>query len=258
MGKYTRKKEKKSGIKIAALIVCGLVLTAVLILYVMPRVLYSLSGEAETQVTEQNELLADTIPAETTGETIPGVEYPVELEDGRLILTSLFQFEGLNPDSNMESGNDIASVTLQNVSGDFLAEARLALELADGSTVEFHVTNLPAGREVMAFAVDNTQLDGDWRCVAVSCDAVWSTMAEAMPEAVTAVADGMTITVTNNTAQEILALTVYCRDPLDESYFGGKAQEYIVNNLPANGTVTAEALDSFLGLPEVVCVVIHE
>lgn len=70
--------------------------------------------------------------------------------------------------------------------------------------------------------------------------------------------DGTTVTITNNTAQGIPVLTVYCRDPFGEEYFGGKAYEYTVNNLSVNGTVTVEALDSILGLPEVVRIAVRE
>jgi len=260
MGKYVKKKEKKSRGKAVVLILCGLVLAAFLVLHVMPRVLYYLSGEEETPVTEQiGELEAPAEPVLTEGPTemVPGVEYPVELETG-LILDSLFQFEGLNPDCGMESGSAIASVTLQNVSESFLAQAQLELELADGRIVEFSVTNLPAGKTAMAFALDNAQLGETDVCVNASCTAVWDSAVEAAPEGVSVSAEGTTITITNNTAQDIPELRVYCRDPFDATYFGGKAQEYIVNTLSANGTATVEAQDSILGLIEVVRVEISE
>lgn len=263
MGKYeakkTRKRRKKrnarkSGIKTIAVVLGVLILVAALVLFVMPQVLYRLSDDADVESAEQT----DAAAAEITEALVPGVEYPVELEDGRLVLEDLFQFEGMNPDCGMETGGSIASVTVHNASEAFLTEARLLLELADGKVMEFMVTDLPAGKKAMAFALDNTQLTERSVCVAVSSSAKWEDQAGTMPQGISVFADGTTLTVTNNTAQEIPALTVSCRDPFDETYFGGKAQKYIISNIPANGTATVEAQDSILGLPEVVRVAAEE
>ena len=266
MGKYEAKKTKrrkkrkarKSGIKTIAVVLGVLILTAVLVLFVMPQVLYRLSGDEDVTATEQVEVVGTVDLPEITEEQIPSVEYPVELEDGKLILEDLFQFEGMNPDCGMETGGSIASVTVYNASDAFLTEARLSLELADGKVVEFTVTDLPAGKKTMAFALDNTQLTERSVCVAVSGSAKWDNQADTMPQGISVFADGTTLTVTNNTAQEIPVLTVSCRDPFDESYFGGKAQKYIISNIPANGTATVEAQDSILGLPEVVRIAAEE
>lgn len=267
MGAFEKKKKKGSGAMIAAVILTVIVLAAVLVMYILARDMEPgepdrLPEETLPKTTEQmtqTEEPSTGAPTEVTEETAaPGADYPAELEDGRLILESLFQFDGMNPDCNMENGSSIAAVILENASEEFLLEARLELELADGTAVEFFVTNLPAGKKTMAFSVDNTMLDEDAVCVNVSCDAVWGKTAEAMPETVSVSVDGTAITVRNLTDQEIPALTVYCRDPFNESYFGGKTQEYTINNLSANGTVTVQALESIMGLTEVVRIVIHE
>lgn len=257
MGKFeTKKKKKKSGAKTAALILGILALAAVMVLFVMPRILYRLSGEAEElpeEQTVQTEISGENAAAESIAEmSASGVEYPVKLENGQLVLENLFQYEGINPDCGLESGRNTAAVTLRNVSDAYLSEAALTLELSDGRTAEFYVTDLPAGKAVNAFAADNAQLEGEVLCVDVRCEASWEPMEETIPEAVSYAVDGITIAITNNTAQEIPELRVYCRDLFGDAYFGGKTQEYTVNNVPANGTVTVEAQSSLMGLIEVV------
>lgn len=266
MGKYEEKRKKKrSGAKTAALVLCSLILVAALAVHVMPRVLYQLSDQEETLPEEQTALAVSTegpvatAAAESTEEkSVIPMEYPAVLEDGRLLLENMFQYEGINPDCGMESGKSIVAVTLCNTSEDYLDEANLSMELSDGRTATFCVTDMPAGHSVIAFATDNTQLEQDVACVGISCDASWSSMEVAMPEAVSVTAEEITITITNNTAQEIPALTVYCRDIFDASYFGGKTYQYTVYNLAANGTVVVEALDSIMGQTEVVRIALHE
>ena len=256
MGKREKKNKNKSGI-IGLVLLLAVIL--VLALAVMPRETHRSSGQETVLPEEQTETVSPEVTdAATTAAALQEVEYPVVLEDGRLLLESLFQFDGMNPDCALEPGSSIASITVKNVSEEFLTEAWLRLELADGRTVEFCVTNLPAGKATMAFAMDNTQLEGNAVCVDVSCDTVWDSMTEAVPEAVSVSVSGTTVTITNHTSQEIPALTIYCRDIFDEEYFGGKAYEYTVNNLSANGTATVEALDSILGLIEVVRIEVHE
>ena len=250
MGKYERPK-KKSGAKRVLIPVVLLLLVALLGLFVMPQVLYRFSGETETVTMEETEVIAaDTEPAAAA--TVPAIQFPLELENGALTIESLFQYDGINPDCGNEEGKNIASITVKNTSDKYLAEAKISLELEDGARVSFVISHLPAGKSAMAFAVDNAAMDSSDTCVNADCTALWLEVAELLPEAVTVFLEGTTITLENNTDQEIPELIIYCRSPFDEEYFGGIAYEYTVNNLPANGTTTVEALDCILGLAEVV------
>lgn len=253
MGKYEGKhtKKKKSGSAKRVLIpVILLLLIVLLVLFAMPQVLYRLSGEAEITTTEEMALLAeDTEPA--AAPTVPAVQFPLELEMGALQIESLFQYDGINPDCGNEEGSNIASITVKNTSNKYLVEAKIQVELRDGTRASFLVTHLPAGKTAMAFATDNTAMDSTNSCVDVSCSAVWEETDKLLPEAVILSVDGVTITLKNNTDQEIPELKIYCRSPFDEEYFGGIAYEYTVN-LPAYERTTVEALDCILGLAEVV------
>lgn len=265
MGRFeTKKKKKKSGTKGIIPVLCVLALIAAMAVYVIPQVMQGLLGTKEDLPEEQTEVLSVTEPAEGTDvavtqePTVSGVNYPMELEGGCLVLENMLEYEGMNPDCGLETGSSIASVILQNVSDKYLSEATLTMELSDGNAVAFYISDLPAGKSAVAFATDNTQLKQGVVCTDVYCEAAWKPMAETESDVVSVSVDGITMTIKNNTAREIPALTIYYRDIFDEPYFGGKSYQCNVNNLPANGTAAVEALDSILGLIEVVRVEVRE
>lgn len=257
MGKYEKKKKKKKA-PVMAVILTMLVLAilVVFVLGVMPQLLYRLSGEEETVPTEETPVVSieTTAPTETTVMSV--LEFPQVCENGWLTLDSLFQYDGINPDCGNQEGDNIASLLVKNTSETFLTDATIRVVLSDGTQTDFVVTNLPAGETAMAFSADNAELGDGVACIGMTCEAGWGNSGGQIPESVVTSVDGMTITVKNKTAQEIPELVVFCRAPFDEEYFGGKAYEYTVNNLPAYGSITIDALDSIMGVVEVVRVAV--
>lgn len=206
---------------------------------------------AMTAETQMSATAADVQLPETMTPTEARVVFPVQLENGQIEIGSLFQLDGINPDCQYEEGTDIGAIEITNTSEDFLVEARICAKLSDGTQADFLVTNLPAGKSAVAFAVDNAALGAEVSCEDLTCEAVWL-QEDPMPESVTAVSDGMLITLTNNTDQNISELIIYCRCPFDAAYYGGIAYEYTVNDIPAHGQATVEALDCILGMAEAV------
>ena len=193
--------------------------------------------------------MANTQPTENL---LPSLEYPLILEDGKLEIVNLFQYEGMNPDCNLEDGRNVASMTLKNTSGAYLEEAKITLTLVDGTVLNFTVMDLPAGKTVMAFETANTSAEENALCAEASCTASWVEGLDALPEDIAVSVDGVNVTVTNNTGHDISKLVISCRCPLDEDYFGGIAYQYTINDLPANESATIEAWDCILGIAEVV------
>ena len=266
MGKYEQKKKKKHTAKVIAVVVVLIVALATLGVLVLPQVLYRLSGENEAtdpvQTDPQTMQSEETDPgetAETPEETGPvvTVAFPLELENGDLVIESLFQYEGINPDCENQEGKNIASIMLTNASETFLEEAEISLKLSGGTVVNFCVTDLPAGRSIMAFSTENASIDGKSACVNASCEAAWAEDLNPIPEEVSVSVDGMVITLTNGTDETISELVIYCRSTLGEELFGGVVYQYMINDLPANGTATVEALECFMGMAEVVRIVIN-
>lgn len=257
MGKNRSAKKKTSKFRIVAVVLALAVVLAAMVLYGMPLLLYRLSGADQLDNNDgMEELTAATTSTEPSNSAaVSAVTLPLSLEDGKLEIESLFQFDGINPDCDNRQGDNIASVLLKNTSELFLTEATIAIELSDGTKTSFTVTNLPAGKSAMAFAVDNAPMNDTVCCVGVSSSATWDSAME--PDGIAVSVDGVAITLTNLKDKDIPEVIVYCRAPFGEEYFGGITYEYKINDLPANGTATIEAIECIMGLAEVVRIAIN-
>lgn len=256
MAKYLRKKKKKP-IGGVLILVVMILLLAVVAVFVMPQLLYRLSGEGEAAEFETEAQLSTNIPEETTEEPVPTVAFPLLVDDGNLEINSLFQFTGINPDCGNQEGTDIASIVLKNVSGMYLAEANISLTLLDGTQLNFKVTELPAGESAMAFSTENLSIPADAVCLSAGCETSYDPTAVTDSDQVTASADGIRITLTNVSGQAISQIVVYCRDLLGDDYFGGTTYSYTVTDLPAGESTTVEATDCVLGMAEVVRIAVN-
>ena len=222
-------------------------------LLVMPMLLSfgcgrNTSNNKETEASENRE--ADDLNLEQEQEEEKGVQFPIVLEDGKIEVESIFQFEGINPDCNDLEGEDIAAITLKNISDDYLKNAVIEATLDDGKEYTFSVDNLPAGKEAIAFVTDNSVLPSDGICMEVK--------AETRFEEITTVdnvlisVDGMVVTIENATDEELMGIDVYCRNGFNEQYFGGMAYKYTIETIPAGECATITASDSILGMVDVV------
>lgn len=270
MGKTVKKKKKQSAGKIILLVALLLLLAVELALFVIPQTLYRLQAEPETLEEEILEIPeaeteeslweneeAPEAAEETAAEETADVEYvatafPLMLEDGKLEIESLFQFDGINPDCGNQEQDEIATLMVKNTSDIFLTEANIQLETNDGIRIRFVVTNLPAGKSAMVFSSENISIGTDVICTNVSCQALWGETIVPMPEEIDVSVDGITVTLTNQTGQDIPELTVYCHSLIGEEFFGGITYAYKVENLSANDTVVIETLECIMGLAEVV------
>lgn len=253
MAKYLKKKKKKPVALILILVLVLLILLAAFAIFIMPQLLYRLSGggeeipttEAAVQEKDSEELLGTA------------VQFPLLVDDGRLEISSLSQYSGINPDCSNQDGTDIAEIVLKNTSDIYLLKASLTLTLADGTKLNFTVTDLPAGKSAMAFSTDNLSIQSNIACVSAVCEASFDESAASESDQVSAYASGTVITVMNNSGEDISQVVVYCRNTLDDEYFGGVTYTYTINNLPAGETATVNATDCILGMAEVVRIAVN-
>ena len=260
MGRYTRTKKRSPLPWLGAAAVVLLALLALLVLMV------SLAQAPDAGEVPGTEPLTPDTAAHTEAPTLPATEpeissgsavtFPISLAEGRLELESLFQFDGLNPDCGNAEGENVASLLLRNCSGEHLSEAVITLTQEDGTQLRFRVTELPAGKRVMAFCVDNLSLEQEAVTVGADCEAVFAQAAEIPSLEVTT--QGIAVTLTNTAEEDLSEIIVYCRSPFGEEYFGGMAFAYTIHSLPAGETATVEARDCVLGLAEVIRVTVKE
>ena len=198
------------------------------------------------------EQTAPTQPAETIPELLP-----MELEDGRLTIHSLFPYSGMNPDAGLEFGEDIAGLQLTNTSDEHLAFAELTAVLDNGTELCFRVEDLPPGMSAMLFEPEGRTLDGDRYCVDFYGFAEFEE--DPMQSELVAVSvDGIAVTIYNVSGRDLTDLRVACHGLLDGSCFGGTTYIYDVASLPAGAATVINAVDCILGEARVVRVEIGD
>lgn len=181
-----------------------------------------------------------------------GIEFPYELEDGKLIVNSLFQSSIDNPDCNNEYADNIATLEVKNASDEFLQKATITVTLDNEMKIPIVITNLPAGKSVWAFATDNTTIDLDPVCEEIVCDAAFEKEMSVLVDIVSYEVDETKVTLHNLSSDNLTDLSVGCHCLFDDVYFGGLTYSYDVGELSANQSITVDADDCYLGSAEVV------
>lgn len=251
VSKYEAKRAKGPVRRVVPVAVLVL-LAAALLLFLMPQVLYRLSGEADDSAPSAASVQsANQLPT-------PALTFPAVLADGRLEVQSVFQFSGINPDCGNRECTDAASLTVKNLSDTHLERAEITLTAGPDQVLHFVVTELPAGKVSMVFSQENASVEMDAVYSGLTCDAVFNADASLQEDVVAVSVDGTRITLQNKTDTEIAQLVVYCRSTLGDQYFGGVTYPYTVNRLSAYGTAELDAVDCILGMAEVVRIAIHE
>lgn len=255
-GKYEKKK-KSPRKRIWPLFLIVVLLAAVVAVLVIRSVLLEKKEEAPAAAsTAQVETTAATEAASeaTTVPTEPGIGMPYALADGRLEIESVFRYSGANPDCNWEEGSDTGAVVVRNVSDEYLKNLDLTIVLADGTELEFLISDLPAEKTVWAFECQNTTMQADMAVMDIRSTEEFLPDNGLVPDEVQVDVDGIAVTVTNLTEEALTDVVVTCRTVVDDIYFGGSAYGYSIEELPAGGSQTVEAFDCLLGVAEVTLV----
>ena len=206
---------------------------------------------------------AETRPAETEPEqTVAPTEapeiFPVLLEDGMLTVQSMFQFSGMNPDTDLQFGENIAGLQLVNTSDRHLTVAELAAVLEDGTILSFRAEDVAPGMTVMAFSLEHGSVEDPDRCVEVYGYAEFEEGDPLRSDLVEIQVEGVEITVKNVSGMDLTNLDIICHGLLDGSAFGGRAYTYRITSLASGGSTTVYAMDCILGMTQVTRVELGE
>lgn len=258
-------KKVKSSRKPLVIMILLIIALMILVLYGMPQLLYNLIKEEEndkseelTTMEQKEESLSDTAPSDDSSAAANAISFPITVEEGKITVENVFQFDGINPDCSNSEGNDIAAIIVKNSSDSYLEHAEITMFSNDGQELSFIVTELPAAKTAMVFSPENVSVEADAVYSSINCEAVFNTEARTCGDKIAISVDGVHITLQNNSDTEFKNLVVYCRSTLGDQYFGGITYTYNINNLPAYGTAELDAADCILGLAEVVRIEINE
>lgn len=185
--------------------------------------------------------------AESTVPTVNTLQFPYTLENGSLEISSLFQYSGMNPDFENATGDNIGAIELVNRSQEFLSSVEIVLDMADGSQLRFLAADIPAGQTAWVFADGNGSYAApSVGCLSASCTAQFAGEVP-VPQGVDISVQGMDVTITNNTAQELPAMEVSCHCLFSDVYFGGRVYIYSTEPVAPGQSVSLTAFDCYLG-----------
>lgn len=225
------------------------------------------SAEQETkesaQVTEAAEESEDSQSAEATDEEEPadtaeeddtGLEFPYKLDHNRLRIDSLFQYSGVNPDAQLENGDDIASIQLKNISDQYLESAEISVELDNGTAFSFTLQDIPAGKSVTAFDTANTSYDGNAGVAYIEAQASYNADASVNEDACAITKDDQGVHLQNISGDTLNNIQVKYHSILDDMYFGGLSYTATVDSLAVDQTTDVDTSEDMLGDVEIVSV----
>lgn len=177
----------------------------------------------------------------------PKAVFPMEIEEGKLTIDSVFQYSGINLDYNDEICEEIGALQLTNTSEEYLESADITVKLADGNELKFRVEDIPVGTSVIAFEMENTVYDDEIFVGEVTADVSWQ---QAGPEAQDKIAfsvEGIRIVATNTSSENLQNVTVKYHCSLDGIYFGGKSFEAVLESVAPQESIDIEAIECYLG-----------
>lgn len=182
------------------------------------------------------------------------ITFPYELEDGKLILESVFPYTGTNLDCNEEEGEDIGAIQLTNMSDETLETADITVMMSDKSELKFRVEELPSGESVLAFDIENNVLDQSAEVIDITVETSYSSKTSLEEESFSMTIEEDQIQLTNVTQDDLKNISVKYHCRLNDMYFGGKCYESLVETLKAGETTVIDASECYLGEAAVISI----
>lgn len=244
----THNKQEKRNIRKKRMPIWIWILIAAAIIAAIIIIAQSYKRLSDTEA-EAPDVITSSADAERTEE--PGLQFPYELDGGKLIISSLFQYTGLNPDCGDEEGEDIAALEIVNQSGEFCKTAEIQVIMQNGTELTFKATDIPAGKKVWAFEESNQSIAQDDASESIEGGAVFEEES-LMEDQIDFNVDDINITIENLTDTDLTNVSIGCHCLFEDAYFGGHTYSYPIELLPAGETVTVEAVDCYMGSAEVV------
>lgn len=235
-----KKKRKQSRRKQKIWIIFGILIVFLILI----GALWKVSGLKKEKDIPKEEIEATDL--------VNKIEFPYEIEEGKIEIASLFQYSGMNPDCHDEYEEDIASLEIVNKSEEQLSDANIKVTLEDGTVLEFIVTDIPAGHTVWAYEIDNKSYDTSVACIDVSCKAEFDNTETLMENKLMIEVQDTEVKLTNISEEELTNVIVSCHCLFEEVYFGGLTYRYPVDKISAGESITFQAEECYIGEAAVV------
>lgn len=241
MSKNVKKRKKKHGISKR---VWGILGISTLILVLSIGVFVYKQNEAEKKEDAAKEELMKN-----------GLAFPYELDDGKLVVDSVFQYTGLNMDCEDQECEDTGAIQITNKSAEHLAYADITLKLASGNEMIFRIEEIPSGKSVMAFDTENKTYDKADKVIDIKVKTSYVADASLKEDQVSLSVENTKITVGNTSSETLENITIKYHCDAGETYVGGKCREALVEALAAGENTVVEASGCYFGEAAVVNII---
>lgn len=197
-----------------------------------------------------SEKMQDQEQGQQTEET--GIEFPYLLDEGKVEVTSMFQYSGMNPDCNNEMQDNIVALSFTNTSSEYLKSIILKAVLKDETSVIFEAFDIPAGKSVMVFSKENIAWNTKNKCMELTAECEFETEVSTIENKIIVETEETNVIIENNSEEELNNLIVYCHCLLEEDYYGGLSYSYPIEKISVGEKITIDASDCYMGEATVV------
>ena len=169
-----------------------------------------------------------------------------------LSVSELFAYTGPNPDCGFEQGNDIAAVTVENISGKYLLCAEITVASDDGAEYSFTVQALEDGGRVTAFDTLNRTVKNEVCAADSECSTEFANSPDTYAGRLQAQVISGEVTLTNISEDTFEFVFVDCRCTVSGESFGGKVFECPFSQVTPGATQSKACSEILFGVPEAV------
>lgn len=166
-------------------------------------------------------------------------------DEGRLKLLGSMEYEGPNFESEGMENGTYTLLKIQNISGTFLRNADIEVQVNDSDKMSLTIDSLPADATVMVIGQGyNMYSDKDIYKV-TSCKSSYEESVIVGKEGLEIAYEAGKIRLTNKTAEGMACITYRYKGKVENMLLGGSTYEFTVDNLPAGETFETDS-QSFL------------
>ena len=163
------------------------------------------------------------------------------LDDGRLKLVNVLEYDGPNFESEGQEFGSYTMFEFQNVSDQFLRNAKIEMSVNGTDRVLLDIVDVPAGKSVMAIGKGYDTFHSDDLFGIVSCESVFEE-APVIPEGLVVSVENGLLHITNQSSLDLSGKTiVYKACLLDgQTLFGQNVYEWKMEDFPIGSMVEIE------------------
>lgn len=194
----------------------------------------------------------DTTFAETEEDLTLTEEKEILYQSDEIEIYTLFPSSAMNPDAEMQFGENVATVEYKNISNLYLKKCEIQIISLTGETYTFLLEDIPAGVEGIAFDTSNKVLEDDAKCENISCVTEMMEEDTFLKDQIEISVTGTEISLTNIGEDDVANLLVTCHCALDQTVYGGAKYEYPVEFIASGETITVNAEECYIGEAKVV------